>query len=444
MCRRPVLVAAMKRQLKAGRMSCSRMFAVLGGVFIVVGPTPTRAQEAVTAFVNVSVIPMDRERVITGQTVVVRGHMITEMGPVAQVKVPAGATRIDGQGKFLMPGLADMHAHIPFTFFWTGDSSATARVKAQNRLLLYLANGVTTVRVMGYSGTVGLSLRAEVASGAILGPRMYVGVGPVDYVPPDSATQFLEAAMRAGYDFVKVHGESNHDSAVVAARRVGLPVAGHPVYEQYSAPGGIPWAIQAGLASVEHQIGLSTVADAKRHAAGLKRAGVWVCPTLVLNQRHSRARLWDDSTWLERRYHPTEKVEPTAEQLATMREEQQAIKVLHDSGVGLLLGTDDIGGGAPGFAVHRELESLVEAGLTPYEALLTGTRNVAAYFGTLDSTGTVAVGKRADLILLLANPLENVRHTGPPAGVMQGGRWFPRAALDSILTRLEGYSSIGP
>jgi imidazolonepropionase-like amidohydrolase len=267
--------------------------------------------------------------------------------------------------------------------------------------------------------------------------------------------RFVEAAKRAGYDMLKLHGEDGvqFDSAVAAAHRVGLPIVGHP-------PGSgaldftqiaIDQAIQAGYRSLEHLGGVKDAVQLPAIAAALKQAGVWVCPTLF-HMKNIRGGVRLDAPWPEFRYVDDKALnssladanEPRpveAKHLAVYAAYAKGVKLLHEAGVGLLLGTDASGGvGYPmaGFGVHRELQALVAAGLTPYEALLTGTRNAAAYLGTLDSSGTVAVGKRADLVLLAENPLADIRHAAQPAGVMWSGRWLARADLDRMLTLLEG------
>jgi imidazolonepropionase-like amidohydrolase len=250
---------------------------------------------------------------------------------------------------------------------------------------------------------------------------------------------YLAAYQAAGYDFIKIHDETPEifDSVLAAARRLGLPVVGH-------VPVGVPLerAIAGGMKSIEHLT---------RHLAsnGKVSRSVWNCPTQLVHELYA----WDRDTlmqWPEMRYVSDgmlkrwwRESERSAFALRTARimieSFSGATKSLHDAGAELLLGTDTgVPFLVPGFSMHRELEALVRAGLTPYEALETGTRNVAAYFGALDSTGTVAVGKRADLVLLYGNPLENIGNTAPPAGVMIEGRWLPQAELNARLKTLEG------
>ncbi len=436
---------------------------------------PLSAQTAVTAFVDVTVIPMDRERVLARQTVLVRGDRIVALGPAQQVSVPTGAARIDGRGKYLMPGLADMHAHVPGVIGLVramqragGDAFATVfsdeeRLEAERMLFLYAAAGVTTVRIM-HGGPDVLALRARAAAGELVSPRIYTSTPML--VPTESAADIAAMAKAAGYDLLKTYGMSGVllDSLVAGARRVGIPIAGH-------APEGdhaFEAAIRAGYTSIEHLTGFNgtwllpdraiDTMDLRRSAEALSQARVWSCPTQMVNGFNVGYFTADTlADWPEMRYVTDTALQQWKERwnvpesthrslgerprkgIQWMNVYRQMIKALHDAGAGLLLGTDaSVPGIMPGFAAHRELDELVKAGLTPYEALATGTRNVAAYFGTLDSTGTIAIGKRADLVLLAGNPLTDIHQTTRRAGVMLGGRWFSQKEIERQLTALRG------
>jgi imidazolonepropionase-like amidohydrolase len=407
----------------------------------------------VTAFVDVTVVPMDKERVLPSHTVLVEGGWITALGPASQVPVPAGAVRVDGRGKYLIPGLADMHGHLSSGDAWD-----------EYRLLQYVAEGVTTLRTLDHQDAAGpagyqfLRLRARAAAGEIVGPHLYVAAAWYTaaerrsgstgrYPAPAEVARFVAAYQAAGFDFIKPYFESPivFDSMLAVARRVGIPVGGH-------VPRKVPLerALAGGMRSIEHLTGYhiyltARLPEAKRLqgpsdstspairqrqlaearskipeiAAATKRAGVWNTPTLALTEFRTR----DDSP------------ASGADGFMDVETARLLVKALQDSGAALLLGTDRGSGTnccAP-IVLQDELEALMRAGLTPYQVLLTGTRNVAQYFGTLDSSGTVAVGKRADLVLLNGNPLQDIRHTREPAGVMLGGRWLGRAALDQRL-----------
>ncbi len=410
---------------------------------IVTTPAAVRAQTQapVTAFVHVSVIPMDRERILEDHTVLVQGDRITGLGPASSIAIPDGAVRVDGTGKFLMPGLADMHAHLAED--GTGRRLNT-RVDVADMLFTFVANGVTTIRDMhsgpGHNGDAWMpALRARIAKGEVLAPRIYAAGDP-DYSSPAAAAKSVAALEAAGYDYVKYawNQPEIYDSVVAAARRVRLPVVGHLPYEV-----GVPHVLHDRWASIEHLYGYleyikgfddwwgtrsnlpdrlealqEPVADTtlRRLVQEVKLAGVWNCPTLAYVELSLRAYGLDEQAALSAAFYP------------------RLTKALHDAGAELLLGTDaNFMGGTlqwSGFVVHRELESLVAAGLTPFQALATGTTNAARFLGVEDSTGTIIVGKRADLVLLKGNPLVDIRQTTALAGVMVGGRWLPRAVLE--------------
>ena len=430
-------------------------------------PPCDRRTDAVTAFVDVTVIPMDRERRLPGQTVVVRGDRIVEIGPAARVKVPEGATRVEGKGRFLMPGLAEMHAHIP-----GGQASDSA---VERTLFLYVAGGLTTVRgMLGHPRH--LELRARAARGELLSPTIYAG-GPSlngNSIPdPAAAERAAVEQKEAGYDLLKIHpgvSRAAFDALVASARRVGIPFAGH-VPEDV----GIHRAIEAEYASIEHldgyveamlREGAPVRADESAFfglnlgehldesklpglVAATKQAGVWNVPTQVLMENLvlvSSAELAQRpemryvapemrAQWTEVREGMLAETGATPESARrTIEVRRRLIKALHAAGAGLLLGSDAPQiYNVPGFSTHRELESLVAAGLTPYQALETGTRNIARYFGTERETGTVEPGKRADLILLEADPLADVRNTTRRAGVMVRGRWLSQAEIERRL-----------
>ncbi|MFQ5690381.1 MAG: amidohydrolase family protein [Gemmatimonadota bacterium] len=437
------------------------------------GP-PGGGQQPATAFVGVHVIAMDRERVLADQTVVVRDGRIVRIGPSAQVAVPAAAMEIDARGKYLIPGLAEMHAHIP---------SRGGRPFMERVLLLYLANGITTVRGM-LGQPAHLKLRADVARGAVLGPRIYTS-GPSlngNSIPdPDSARRAVLHQAAAGYDFLKIHPgltRAEYDAIARTADSVGIRWAGH-----VPADVGLAHALEAGQATVDHLdqymemlvpenadpgleplfFGVELVDQVDESkipavAAASRRVGVWNVPTQSLIERilgpEDPERMARRS---EMRYMPSEMVRswvkakkrflshPTytperAERFIEIR--RHIIKALQDGGAGLLLGSDAPQVfQVPGFSIHAELQALVAAGLSPYQALAAGTRNVAAFFGTLDESGTVAQGKIADLVLLEANPLADIRNVARRAGVMVRGRWLPEQALQA---RLDSIAKASP
>lgn len=431
---------------------------------------PARSATTV-AFVDVTVIPMDRERELPGHTVLVDGGRISAVGPVEEVDVPQGAERIDGAGRYLMPGLAEMHAHIP---------GSDDRHWAETVLFLYVANGVTTIR--GMSGSpLHLELREQTARGDLLGPTIFAaapGISGNNAPTPDDAERAVRERAEAGYDLVKVFGMpvESYERLAQTAKETGIPFAGH-VPEAV----GLVGALEAGQASIDHLdryveflapgyrdmpdreagffgSGLVDIADTGRIPEAVERtltAGTWNVPTLSLvehlaspepagqmiqrpEMRYMPPGVLDDWARVKDEFHAEPDFQPAAAaRLVEIR--RQLTKALHDAGAPLALGSDAPQFfNVPGFSIHHEMAMMVAAGLSPYEVLVTGTRNPASYFGTQEEFGTVAVGRRADLILLDANPLEDVGNVRRRAGVMVQGRWLPDAEIRERLEQIAG------
>jgi imidazolonepropionase-like amidohydrolase len=416
-------------------------------------------QVPVVAIERVSVIPMDRERSIANRTVIVRDGRIAEVGDANTVKVPDGATRVDGRGKFLMPALAEMHAHIP-----------TDRAEAERVLFMYVANGIGTIRSM-LGDPSHFALRDRAARGEIVAPAMYLS-GPSfsgQTAPtPQAATARVLEQKKAGYDLLKIHPgvpRDAFDALAGTADAQGIRFAGH-----VPAAVGLQRALEAKYWTIDHidgyvealakpgapdaelfGINLIGQIDESRIAslvAQTKAAGTWIVPTQVLIESWYGS---DDvaamQKWPEMRYVDSEDL---GQWVANKRKNVEAysadhrqryialrrrlIKALHDGGVGILLGSDAPQiWNVPGFSIHREIATYVAAGLAPYEALVTGTRGVAAHFNTLSTSGVIDTGKRADLVLLDANPLQDITNTSRIAGVMIGGRWLPKSEIDRRL-----------
>ena len=423
-----------------------------------------------TVFVNVNVIPMTSETVLSGRTVIVTDGEITAIGYVDDTPVADAAVVVDGTDRFLMPGLSEMHGHVPGP-----DSDSLERV-----LHLYVANGITTVRGM-LGQPSHLDLKSALQRGDTLGPRLFTS-GPSlngrSVTSPERAISMVEEQYAAGYDFLKIHPgltREEFDAMAATADRVGIRFAGH-VPEDV----GIDRALAAGIATIDHLDGymesllrphddpsgglsgpfgvfIADQADETKIAgivAATVEAGVWNVPTdsLFRHWASAEADPEDMVDWPEMKYMPADTVArwyrakrdmlddvnyhpETAARAVALR--QRLILELHRNGAGLLLGSDSPQiFNVPGFAIHRELEYLVDAGLTPFEALQTGTANPARFFGQRDMIGVVKTGAAADLILLDANPLDDITNTRRIHGVMVRGRWLPRRELDVVLDRL--------
>jgi imidazolonepropionase-like amidohydrolase len=457
------------------------------GVAIVLAPTLTAqaptpaADQAVTAFVDVSVVPLDRERVLDRQTVVVRGERIVAMGPTARTQVPAGATRIDGRGKFLMPGLAEMHAHV------IGGQNPNHEALNRDILFLYVANGITSIRAM-LGAPNQIPLREQLRRNEILGPTMYVSAPSLNgnsAPTPDSGAALVRMHKAAGYDFLKIHPQNfrvdTYDAIVRTANEVGITWAGH-----VPPAVGLRHALASKQSGIDHLDGFLEAAtpdsvfaklqaqqplilhinsvDPSRFPAianDIKRAGSWQVPTMLVWENLNTQAMTPEqmAAWPEMKYiarqqlqnYITQKTntlnnlrtnnvspEASAKYLALRR---QAMKALADAGAPLMMGTDSPQlFMVPGFALHRELGILIEAGLTPYQLYESGARNVARYVAEVlkqdGRFGTVAVGNRADLVLLEANPLQSVTNLTKRAGVMVRGRWVSSTEIETGLAEL--------
>jgi imidazolonepropionase-like amidohydrolase len=414
---------------------------------------PKPAQEPVVAFVDVHVLPMTQGGVLDHQTVIVRGNRIAEMGPSAQVKAPAGAVTIDGRGKYLMPGLGEMHGHLP--------SPGAGAELTENVLFLYVANGVTTVR--GMQGTLQhLELKARIARGELLGPRLWVPGPPLtgNAAPtPEAGRRLVEEQQAAGFDHLKIHeglSRETYDTIVATAKRLGIRFAGH-----VPDAVGVYHALESGQASIDHldnyveTVGGPDSADDRRIAqvvAATCAARVWTVPTMALWETFMGS---DDSARLaareELRYVPAAWRAAWAQQLSQMRRNalpvqnrmgtlalrRRILKALQTAGCPIALGTDSPQiYSVPGFSIHREMSSMAAAGLSPQEILNEGTRQVARYFGAEQEFGSVATGQRADLLLLNANPLSDLANVARRAGVMVNGRWLPETEIRARLERI--------
>ena len=417
-----------------------------------------------TAFINVNVVPMSTETVLEEQTVIVNDGIITVIGGVDRVAIPEEAQAVDGTDRFLMPGLAEMHAHVPDTE--TGE--------LERYLTLFVANGVTTIRGM-LGRPSHLELRQQLRNGKVFGPRLVTSGPSLNgrsvSGEADARRQVREQAA-AGYDFIKIHpGLSAEEFKTLAetANALNMPFAGHvPV------AAGVAAALELGMASIDHLDGylvallppdsgrsggyggffdvmLASEVEAgkiQEIAAATAASGTWNVPTQVLvEQRIDATPVEDLRLRPEMKFMPVETVEgwiaakerqlaergfdaETAAQAISLR--RRLILELHRAGAGLLLGSDAPQVfNVPGFSLHRELDVLVESGLTPYEALATGTTAVAEFLGT--NTGTVAVGKSADLVLVDANPLDDIRNSRRIHGVMLRGEWLSSKRLDELL-----------
>jgi imidazolonepropionase-like amidohydrolase len=461
--------------------------ALIIALFPVTGQARRSSSESnsTTAFVGVNVIPMDRERILMNQTVVVRDGQIVEIGDAGKVKVPVGAQRIAGQGKYLVPGLIDMHTHL------FSDDDFPDELAA-DELMVMLANGVTTIRLM--IGTPEhLVLRARVNKDELLAPSLYVAspqlTGNAQFAESngrhvtnaEEAQRAVRDFKAAGYDFIKLTNfitRPVYDAVIDTAKEAGIRVVGH-----VDTRVGVQHALAAGQ-QIEHLDAYvesvlkddspikSSVSDIglfrkqnwesldyiddrkiKEIAQATGRARIYSTPTLTFfkitfgtgtTDEEIRAR--PDYRFytpkMRERWHAAFKriwTDPPSESRRReyVRVRNLLVKEIYDAGGKIMAGSDSPEGFLLyGWSLHRELRSLVEAGLSPYAALESATRHPAEFLAGLDRFGTVSRGKRADLLLLEANPLEAISNTERRTGVMVRGRWLPESKLKGMLDEI--------
>ncbi|MCC7131626.1 MAG: amidohydrolase family protein [Gemmatimonadales bacterium] len=457
----------------------------LAVIVLVLGGASTGAAQSsrthlvpgVSVLTGVHVVPMDRDTVLRDVDVLVRDGRIAAIG--RRLAVPAGARRIVGGGRYLMPGLADMHAHL-YADEYVADSVAP------HELGVFLANGVTAARLM--IGTpVHLDLRKRIGAGTLTGPGLWIAspqfAGRAD---PHSRVVTTAAQARAavrevaglGYDFVKLTvliTPDVYDAVVDEARQAGIRVIGH-----VDPRVGVPKALEAGqqiehfdgywesmladLAPIRQSVSdvgvyyprnwqsLDWIDDGKlaRLVGATARAGVAVTPThtffvetfaepvpdSVVKARPDWAHIppkMRDLYWNGRQRYWANP--PSAARRARYVEvRRKLLTTMVDSGGTILAGSDAPGGLLGyGWTLHRELEHFVRSGLSPYQALRTATVNPAGFLKADADIGTVTVGRRADLVLVEGNPLADIRNTARIGGVMVGGRWLERPELDRLI-----------
>lgn len=402
----------------------------------------------ITAIENVNVIPMDREHVLRDQVVVVTNGTITAVGPGGSMPIPRNARRIDGRGGYLVPGLADFHVHL----------------RLRNDLGAYLPYGVTTLADMGGPDRV-RAWRDSIRSGRTVGPEVFVGrftdgagrPGGVETV--EAARHAVARADSLGFDFIKVYNALTAEqfAAIMAeAKQRDIAVVGHGVRAV-----GLERGFASGQALVVHAeeylyTDLRRSIDTMNIAgvvAFTKKHGAYVLPNLsayeAMTLQWGRPAVLD--TFLQRpevQYMPQYWVDDWrsrdyVKRRGSIAPQNEFLKILtlamQRAGVKLLTGTDSPGipGMTAGASIHDELRLLVAAGLTPYEALVAATRNAgefaAQHFRAQDRFGIIAPGQRADLVLVAANPLEDITALRQPIAVMARGNWLEQADLQQLL-----------
>jgi imidazolonepropionase-like amidohydrolase len=437
--------------------------AALAGLGLLSGLSGTgcASPTATLAIRDVTVIPMTGEGVQEHRTVVVTGDRIGTIGAADDVRVPEGVEVIDGSGRYLIPGLVDAHVHL----------------MDRNDLPLLLSRGVTSVLNMA-GAPMQLAWREDIEAGRLVGPRLYT-TGPqlkveanpaIDFeraaVSPDEVRELVAYEARAGYDFVKIWGPLDaavYEAALAAARSANIRTTGH-----IPRTVGLDGVLDAGQSSVAHvEEYLNKVLARRRDRAQLAevaelsaRRGLTVITTLVAYEAIAasvaadiepllsrperrlldpvRALLWEPGF---NRYRTPAREGRAPEYRDKLAYQQEIARALHQAGVRLVAGSDagEIPGLVPGVDLHRELELLVEAGLSPLDALATATVNAGRFLTPQEPlAGTVAEGAPADLVLLAADPLEEIGNTRSiVATVARGTPLDPEALERAVLAENE-------
>lgn len=425
-------------------------------MLIASAPVAAAGQQAI-AFTHVTVIDGTDSTPRRDQTVVVRGPHISVVGSSRATKIPSNARVIDARGKFLIPGLWDMHVH-------------TAVLGGRNLLGLYVANGVTGVRDMAGDWDTLKTWRREIAAHRLVGPRIIAsgpylegGDVPIPHIltrTPEEGRAGVDSLVALGVDFVKVHGQLTRETYFAIARRArerGIPFAGHVSQAVGSAD-----ASDSGQKSIEHMLAIPapctpaesialrprfTVQSAIGRCSSLDlaplyarfvRNGTWVTPTFTAAYEVAS---WPNHTvpgdslghylpaslrrFVEQIFPMPDTIPPGADSVgrAMFLKRLAQVATMHRAGVHILTGTDaPLRNSPPGFGLHEELSLLVQGGMSPFDVLSAATIEPARYFGLLDSLGTIAPGKLADVVLLDGNPLLDIRQTRRIAAVMIDGR----------------------
>ncbi len=443
------------------------LLTLIGALF----PRQAPAQ-SIIAITHVTVIDGNSPQPRLDETVLIQGNRITKVGPADAVRAPRGARVLDGTGKYLVPGFWDMHVH-------------TTMPGGQATLALYVANGVTGVRDMAGEWTQLTTWRKAIAVGKLTGPRIiasgpYIEGGdvPIPHLlarTPEEARDAVDSLVRLGVDFIKLHSQFKREVFFAAARRArarGIPFVGH-VPKSIS----VAEASDSGQRSLEHLLQFPTPCTPEDSAAlrpkfaiqvvlgrctsedfaplwaRLARNGTWVVPTLVAQYEVAHwpkrdlpgdayARYLPDSLrrYVAQIFEMPSDVPPGADSTGQALFEKRVALVgaMHRAGVVVMPGTDaPLRNSPPGFGLHSELELFARGGMSTFDVLASATIEPARYFGMLDSLGTVEPGKIADLVLLEANPLEDIRNTRRVVAVVANGRLINAETRRRLLRHLE-------
>lgn len=408
---------------------------------------------------NVNVIPMTEEIVVPNQRVVIAGGKILKIEPATTPLAYKATLVIDGTGKYLIPGLSEMHYH------WRNK-------EIQNDFKLFIANGITTVRNMSESpGQDHVAIKQKLLSGKLMGPN-YFTTGPYlkakDLQSEEQVMQVVKLHKEKGYDFIKLADnlpKNIYLKLLAEAQAGGIPVIGH-------AQRNLPVEYSFRMKSIEHIEEFLYITDEKtgqtffkedvpameRLAQQVRDSKITIGTTLVvfdfitkclddkkfallqqdslkqyLAKEERESFLTEKNDYRKLRNSKIDGINAPALFDAYFDWMKRFTRILSDKGVSLLTGSDTYGMVIVGFSLHKEFELLQQTGIRPYDILLASTVHPARYLNTYPLEGTVTEGKNANLVLLNKNPLENISNTKTIEGVLLHGQWFDKKQLDKML-----------
>lgn len=435
------------------------------------GQTNGKVNKTAILISNINIIDVETGNIDQGL------HLLMDQGKIIRISKTIPAENgyymtIDGTGKYAIPGLSEMHAHIP-------PPSAGDRRIAET-LFLYLSNGITTIRGM-LGDPSHLVLREKAKANEILSPRIFTSSPSFNgnsVTTPEEAITKVAAYQKEGYDFLKIHPGVKRevfDQLVKTANEVGITFAGHVPVDV-----GIRHALESGYSSIDHVDGFleglvppaenvdpesngffgfnfTPMADTDRIddlVASAKKNKVWIVPTQSLFERwfapvsadellkQPEMKYMPASTLADWKQRKNTSLDPASgftsiqwEQFISIRRE--LIKKLQENGHGMLLGSDAPQlFNVPGFSIHHEIEAMAKAGMAPLEILRSGTLNPAIFFGMEDTFGSIKEGLDADIVLLDANPLEDVKALQQIFGVLVRGQWLSKEIIAAKLQEI--------
>ncbi len=440
-------------------------------IFLSCGQSQENVSSTALLVDNIHVVDVRKGTIIENQQIVIDSGKIQSI--TDRVKDPGSYTNfMDGMGQYIVPGLSEMHAHIP--------SPPTSQLRIEETLFLYLSNGITTIRGM-LGHPMHLELKEKVAQKQILSPRIFTSSPSLNgnsVRTPEEAREKVKAYAKAGYDFLKIHPGIKlevFEELVATAKEEGIPYAGHvPVAV------GINRALESGYATIDHIDGFleglvpeeadvnpeengffgfsfTALADTTRIGSLVrlsKEKQVWLVPTQTLFERWYAPTTADEMlSQPEMKYMPVatrdmwrqRKIQATGPEsdfdsvlwVDFTKIRRKLIKSIQEEGHGLLLGSDAPQiFNVPGFSIHHEMETMQSAGLSPLEIIQSGTINVAEYLEMTDTFGEIKPGLEADMLFVKHNPLEDLKALRDIGGVMIKGYWVSKEEIDRRLKEI--------